>query len=251
MSERDLVFMPTSSASPDFFGGERPGDNRYANSVVAVRGSTGEVVWHFQTVHHDIWDYDLAAQPNLVMLQTDGAAAPVPAVIQATKTGLVFALHRETGEPLIPVEERAVPTGAVEGEWLSPTQPFPVRPPPLVPQVIKPEDAWGFTFWDRGECRKRIEAARLERVCYAAEHEGHGALSVHRRRRELGRGRMGSRTAVAGREHEPGDARRHAHSRRARRRRGATGATRTGVPRKRHAFGMMREVLLVAARCAV
>ena len=156
--ERDLVFMPTSSASPDFFGGERPGDNRYANSVVAVRASTGEVVWHFQTVHHDIWDYDLAAQPNLVMLQVDGAAAPVPAVIQATKTGLVFTLDRETGKPLIPVEEREVPTGAVGGEWLSPTQPFPVRPPPLVPQSIKPEDAWGFTFWDRGQCRKKLEA---------------------------------------------------------------------------------------------
>ena len=157
-AERDLVFLPTSSASPDFFGGERPGENRYANSVVAVRGSTGEVVWHFQTVHHDIWDYDLAAQPNLVMLQPEGAAAPVPAVIQTTKTGFVFALNRETGEPLIPVEERAVPTGAVGGEWLSPTQPFPVRPPPLVPQSIKAEDAWGFTFWDRGQCRKKIEA---------------------------------------------------------------------------------------------
>ena len=157
-AERDLVFMPTSSASPDFFGGERPGDNRYANSVVAVRGSTGEVVWHFQTVHHDIWDYDLAAQPNLVMLQPEGHDAPVPAVIQATKTGLVFALHRETGEPLIPVEERKVPTGAVGGERLSPTQPFPVKPPPLVPQSIKPEDAWGFTFWDRGVCRKKLEA---------------------------------------------------------------------------------------------
>jgi quinoprotein glucose dehydrogenase len=152
--ERDLVFMPTSSASPDFFGGERPGDNRYANSVVAVRGSTGEVVWHFQTVHHDIWDYDLAAQPNLVMVQPEGYDAPVPAVIQATKTGLVFVLHRDTGQPVIPVEERKVPTGAMAGERLSPTQPFPVRPPPLVPQSIKPEDAWGFTFWDRGWCRK-------------------------------------------------------------------------------------------------
>lgn len=157
-AERDLVFMPTSSASPDFFGGERPGDNRYANSVVAVRGSTGEVVWSFQTVHHDIWDYDLAAQPNLVMLQTTGAPAPVPAVVQATKTGFVFALDRETGQPLIPVEERPVPTGAVGGEWLSPTQPFPVRPTPLVPQSITPEDAWGFTFLDRGACRRKLEA---------------------------------------------------------------------------------------------
>ena len=98
---RDLVFMPTSSASPDFFGGERPGDNRYANSVVALRGSTGELVWHFQTVHHDIWDYDLAAQPNLVSCKPNGDGAPVAAVMQATKTGLVFTLDRETGKPLI------------------------------------------------------------------------------------------------------------------------------------------------------
>ena len=104
---RDLVFLPTSSASPDFFGGERPGDNRYANSVVALRGSTGEVVWHFQTVHHDIWDYDLAAQPNLVEIQPNGEGAPVAAVLQPTKTGLVFTLDRETGKPLYPVEERA------------------------------------------------------------------------------------------------------------------------------------------------
>ena len=130
------MFLPTSSASPDFFGGERPGDNRYSDSVVALRGSTGEVVWHFQTVHHDIWDYDLAAQPNLVEVQPEGFAAPVAAVLQATKTGLVFTLDRETGKPLYPVEERPVPTEAVNGEWLSPTQPFPQKPPPLVPQNI-------------------------------------------------------------------------------------------------------------------
>ncbi len=171
-AERDLVFLPTSSASPDFFGGERPGDNRYANSVVALRGSTGEVVWHFQTVHHDIWDYDLAAQPNLVEIQPNGEGAPVAAVLQPTKTGLVFTLDRETGKPLYQVEERPVPTGAVHGEWLSPTQPFPQKPPPLVPQHVTPDDAWGFTFLDRNACRKEIAAHRSDGLFTPPSTEG-------------------------------------------------------------------------------
>ena len=169
---RDLVFLPTSSASPDFFGGERPGDNRYANSVVALRGSTGELVWHFQTVHHDIWDYDLAAQPNLVEIQPNGEGAPVAAVLQPTKTGLVFTLDRETGKPLYPVEERPVPTDAVHGEWLSPTQPFPQKPPPLVPQHITPDEAWGFTFLDRGACRREIASHRSDGLFTPPSVEG-------------------------------------------------------------------------------
>ena len=169
---RDLVFLPTSSASPDFFGGERPGDNRYANSVVALRGATGELVWNFQTVHHDIWDYDLAAQPNLVEIQPNGEGAPVAAVLQPTKTGLVFTLDRETGKPLYPVEERAVPTDAVHGEWLSPTQPFPQKPPPLVPQRITPDEAWGFTFLDRGACRKEIASHRSDGLFTPPSVEG-------------------------------------------------------------------------------
>ena len=170
--ERDLVFLPTSSPSPDFFGGERPGDNRYANSVVALRGSTGELVWHFQTVHHDLWDYDLAAQPNLVELQPEGFAAPVAAVLQPTKTGLIFTLDRATGAPLYPVEERPVPTDVVRGEWVSPTQPFPQKPPPLVPQKIAPDDAWGFTFLDRGACRRRIAAHRSDGLFTPPSLEG-------------------------------------------------------------------------------
>jgi len=157
-TERDLVFLPTSSAGPDYFGGTRPGDNRYANSLVALRASTGEVVWHFQTTHHDVWDYDLPAQPILIDLPRDGAT--VPAVVQLTKQGLVFVFHRETGAPLFPIEERAVPSGGVDGERLSPTQPFPVAPPPLVAQGVRPDDAWGVTFIDRWLCRRRIEALR-------------------------------------------------------------------------------------------
>ncbi len=156
--ERDLVFLPTTSPSTDFYGGERPGENRYANSVVALRGQTGEMAWHYQITHHDVWDYDLPAQPILVDLPRDGQT--VPAVIQITKQGLIFVLHRETGEPLFPVEEQPVPQGGVPGEWLSPTQPVPQIPPPLLAQGLSPDDAWGFTFVDRFFCRKQIEALR-------------------------------------------------------------------------------------------
>lgn len=156
--DRGLVFLPTSSPSPDFFGGERPGDNRYANSVVALNGATGDVVWHFQTVHHDVWDYDLPAQPSLVTLQR--ADGPVDAVVQVAKTGFVFVLNRETGAPIFGVEERPVPQDGPAGEWLSPTQPHPVAPPALVPQSIAPEDAWGLTPWDRGACSDAIASLR-------------------------------------------------------------------------------------------
>lgn len=156
--ERDLVFVPTGSASPDFYGGERPGENRYANSLVALRASTGKLVWHFQAVHHDLWDYDLPAQPVLITVRRDDRE--IPAVALATKMGHVFVFHRETGEPLFPIEERPVPASDVPGEWTSPTQPFPVAPPPLVPQTLSPDDAWGLTPWDRGRCRAALERLR-------------------------------------------------------------------------------------------
>ena len=157
---RDLLFVPTSSPSPDYYGGERLGSNRYANSVVALRASTGEVVWHFQTVHHDLWDYDVPAQPVLATVVRDGAE--LPAVVQATKLGHLFVLHRETGAPLFPVEERPVPASDVPGEQAWPTQPFPVLPPPLARQSLRPEEAWGLTPWDRGACREQLEALRNE-----------------------------------------------------------------------------------------
>lgn len=119
---RGLVFVPTSSPSPDYFGGERLGDNRYANSVVALRAATGAVVWSFQTVHHDLWDYDNAAPPALARVRHDGRM--IDAVLEATKTGMLFVLDRETGRPIVPVEERAVPASDVPGEVASPTQPF-------------------------------------------------------------------------------------------------------------------------------
>jgi quinoprotein glucose dehydrogenase len=160
--ERDLIFAPVSSAAPDFWGGERPGDNRYSSSIVALRAETGEVVWDFQIVHHDIWDYDMSSPPMLIDLPRAGGT--IPAVVQNTKQGFVFVLHRETGEPLFEVEERPVPGNALPGEWLSPTQPFPVVPPPLVPLELTPEDAWGFTPWDRYRCRKKLEQFRYEGI---------------------------------------------------------------------------------------
>ncbi|MFQ5636141.1 MAG: pyrroloquinoline quinone-dependent dehydrogenase, partial [Gammaproteobacteria bacterium] len=156
--ERDLIFLPTASPAPNFWGVHRPGDNRYANSIVALRGSTGRLVWHFQIVHHDVWDRDVPAQPIVVDIRREGEM--VPAVIQLSKSGMAFVFNRETGEPLFPIEERPVPTDGIPGDRLSPTQPFTVRPPPLVRQGISPDDAWGFTYFDRNVCRQKIEALR-------------------------------------------------------------------------------------------
>jgi quinoprotein glucose dehydrogenase len=159
--ERHLVFVPTGSASPDFFGGERPGDNRWANSIVALDGNTGHLKWGQQLVHHDLWDYDVGSQPTLANIMHDGKS--VAAVIQATKTGFLFTFDRDSGMPLFPIEERAVPQVAVAGEHPSPTQPFPTAPPALVRQSkITADDAWGVAWFDTRACRKRIEAYRSE-----------------------------------------------------------------------------------------
>jgi quinoprotein glucose dehydrogenase len=160
--ERDLIFVPTGSAAPDYYGVLRLGDNRYANSIVALRGSTGELVWSFQTVHHDLWDYDNAAPPALVTIVHQGVE--VPAVLQATKTGMLFVLHRETGEPLFPVEERAVPASNVPREEASPTQPFTETIAPLSPHGLALEDVWGATEEDRAACRTMIESLRNEGI---------------------------------------------------------------------------------------
>ncbi|HET7650913.1 MAG TPA: pyrroloquinoline quinone-dependent dehydrogenase [Gammaproteobacteria bacterium] len=161
--QRHLVFVPTGSASPDFFGGDRPGDDRWADSVVALDGNTGKLVWGQQLVHHDLWDYDVASQPTLVSLEHDGKQ--IPAVIQPTKTGFLYTFNRITGEPVFPIVEKPVPQDAVPGETPSPTQPFPVAPPPLVRQTpVKPDDAFGVAYFDTRGCRKRIEKYRSEGI---------------------------------------------------------------------------------------
>jgi quinoprotein glucose dehydrogenase len=157
---RGLVFLPTTSPSPDFWGGLRPGDDGNADSVVAVKAETGEVAWAFKTVHHDVWDYDNPAQPTLAMVGWQGA--PHAAVLQPTKQGLLFTLDRDTGKPVIPVVERPVPQGAAPGDTLSPTQPFPVAPAPLSPSRITPKDAFGIFPWEKDACAKAIAGARAE-----------------------------------------------------------------------------------------
>ncbi|MFK7916034.1 MAG: PQQ-binding-like beta-propeller repeat protein, partial [Pseudomonadales bacterium] len=170
--QRNLVIVPTGNSSPDYYGGDRAGHmDYYSSSVVALHAQTGKVAWHYQTVHHDIWDYDVPAQPTLVDVNIDGTAKP--AVVQVTKMGLTFVLDRDTGEPLHPVEERPVPQqGAVHGEYLSPTQPFPTKPEPLHQLSISPDDAWGFTFWDKGQCREKLENMRTGPIYTPPSTEG-------------------------------------------------------------------------------
>jgi quinoprotein glucose dehydrogenase len=147
---------------PDFYGGERLGRNLYANSLVALRASDGHIVWHFQAVHHDLWDYDVPAQPTLVTLRRGGGT--IPAVVQQTKMGILYVLDRRTGAPLFPVEERAVPPSDVPGEQAWPTQPFPTAPLPLEPSTFTADSAWGPTPAGRDACRAQLGGARAEGV---------------------------------------------------------------------------------------
>jgi quinoprotein glucose dehydrogenase len=155
-AEHDLVFIPTGSASPDYFGGIRKGDNKWANSVVALRASTGEFVWGFQVVHHDLWDYDVASQPALFTWKDK-----TPAIAITTKMGRVFVLNRINGKPLFPVEEQAVPKSDIPGEEAWPTQPSGIS---LLPEGLKTSDAWGFTPEEKQWCEDRIKASRSEGI---------------------------------------------------------------------------------------
>ncbi len=161
-SARDLVFVPTGSPSVDYFGGERPGDNRYANSIVALRASTGKVVWNFQAVHHDLWDYDIASPPLLTTLDRDGKRVDV--VLQTTKTGQLFVLDRATGKPVFPVEERSVPKSRIAAERPSETQPFNSVLPPLSPQKFSFDSIWGPTPDDVKSCREQMLSLRNEGI---------------------------------------------------------------------------------------
>jgi quinoprotein glucose dehydrogenase len=153
--KRGLVFLPTTSPAVDYYGVTRLGDNRYANSVVALHAATGRIAWHFQTVHHDLWDYDNAAPPALVTLP-DGKDA----VLQGTKTAQLFVLDRDSGKPLFPVEERAVPKSDVAGEETSPTQPLSALSTGF--RTLTDQDIWGATPEDLAECRARFATLRYE-----------------------------------------------------------------------------------------
>jgi quinoprotein glucose dehydrogenase len=139
--QRKMVFIPTSSPSPDYYGGQRLGNNENANSIVALDAATGKMKWSFQVVHHDLWDYDIAAQPMLVDVRINNQLTPV--VVAGTKMGHIFVLHRETGKPVFGIEERAVPASNISGERASQTQPFPLLPKPLGLQKVSEADAWG------------------------------------------------------------------------------------------------------------
>ncbi|HXW62517.1 MAG TPA: PQQ-binding-like beta-propeller repeat protein [Candidatus Acidoferrales bacterium] len=134
----NTLFMPIGGPSPNYYGGDRPGNNLFGNSIVAVDSDTGRLKWYFQTIHHDLWDQDLPPGAALVDVRQNGKE--VPALVTIGKTGLMFILNRDTGKPVFGVEERPVAKGDVPGEWYSPTQPFPLKPPPLARTTYKPED---------------------------------------------------------------------------------------------------------------
>ncbi|MDR0788084.1 MAG: PQQ-binding-like beta-propeller repeat protein [Gemmatimonadota bacterium] len=157
--ERNLVYLPTDAPTNDYFGGFRPGANLFGSSLVALDLRTGERRWHFQMIHHDIWDWDLPVPPILVDLQVDGRT--VPAVVQASKQTFIYAFNRETGEPIWPIVERPVPAGNVPGEWYSPTQPFPTRPAPVELQGLSENDLMDFTPELRARALQNIEGIKL------------------------------------------------------------------------------------------
>ena len=137
---RGIVYVPTGSATPDFYGGARAGANLFANSLLALDAATGKRLWHFQTVHHDLWDRDLPAAPNFVTVSRGGGGARVDAVAQIAKSGFVFLFDRQSGKPLFDIEERPVPRSDLRGERAWPTQPFPVKPAPFARQSITAAD---------------------------------------------------------------------------------------------------------------
>ena len=158
--ELGLLYLPTNTPAPDYYGGHRPGANLFAESVVALDIETGERVWHFQAVHHGLWDYDFPAAPNLVDIEVDGR--PVKALAQVSKQGFVYVFDRVTGEPVWPIEERPVPTDTdIPGEQVWPTQPFPTRPAPFEYQGATIEDLVDFTPEIRQMAVEAVDGFRL------------------------------------------------------------------------------------------
>lgn len=157
---RGLVFVPTTSPSPDYFGGNRTFDVPLADATVALDAATGKPVWHFQATHHDLFDYDLPGHPLLVTITKDGVQKDV--AIQQTKQGRVIVLNRDTGALEFPVEERPVPQSDIPGEQSAPTQPFPLLPEPFSRQVLTEDDMWGLTPFDRAWCKAEFKKLRYE-----------------------------------------------------------------------------------------
>ena len=158
--QRGMVFLALGSPSYDYYGSDRKGENLFGNCVLALDAATGQYKWHFQTVHHDLWDYDLPAPPNLVTIKKDGKQ--VDAVAQVTKQGFVFLLDRDTGEPIYPVEERKVPTSNMPREEAWPTQPFPVKPKPFVKQFMTEDDLNHYSDEDHKAILEQFRSVRYE-----------------------------------------------------------------------------------------
>ena len=145
------MYLPLSSPTNDWYGGHRLGNNLFSDSLVCLNATTGQRVWHFQIVHHDLWDYDLPTAPILTDITVDGR--PIKAVVQLTKHGFAFVFDRVTGKPVWPIEERPVPQSHVPGEKTSPTQPFPIKPPPFARQGLTEDDLIDFTPQLRAEAK--------------------------------------------------------------------------------------------------
>lgn len=156
---RGMVYIPIGSAVYDFYGADRLGNDLYANSVIALNARTGKLVWYYQTVHHDVWDYDLTAEPQLMTIQHDGKKEDV--VVQAGKTGFVYVLDRDTGKPIWPIEERPVPQSDMPGEKTSPTQPIPTKPAPFARQTFSSKDLNPYYLSDeeRAEWKVKLDNA--------------------------------------------------------------------------------------------
>ena len=168
--KREMVFFATGSCAPDFFGGDRKGQNLFANSVIALNAASGERIWHYQLVHHDLWDYDLPAPPVLITVNHEGKK--IDAVAQVTKTGNVFVFDRETGKPLFDVEERKVPSSDIPGEESWATQPFPVKPLPFVRQKYTEEDITDISAEARAYVIDRLKNVRNEGIFTPSSEQG-------------------------------------------------------------------------------
>jgi len=172
--ERHLVYVPTGSASPDYYGGLRPGDDHWANSVVALDSRTGKLAWGFQLVHHDLWDYDTASAPLVTTMSLNGHRTPI--LVAGNKTGMIYVLDPSTGHPVLPIEERPVPASTLPGEQASPTQPFPSATPILARQSLAATEAWGVTDEDRQACRAAL--TKLSGVEVFSPPSTQGVLAV-------------------------------------------------------------------------
>ena len=190
--ERGIVSLPTSAPTSGMYSGYRPGDNLYGNSIVAVDAATGERLWHFQTVRHDLFDYDNNVAPILADITVDGEQ--IPALIQLTKQAIAYVLNRVTGEPVWPMVELAVPGSTTPGEYTAPTQPFPTKPAPFDRQGFTIDDLIDFTPELRAEAIEIIRPYRpgllftpLSFIGNEPGHEGHAAATRDGRRRAVGR----------------------------------------------------------------